>query len=876
MGKKHIGIKGKLLSSTTLAVLAMSSIASAQTTSDDEIVVVGVRSSLSQAIDVKRNETEFVDALVAEDFAEFPDSNLGEALQRIPGITVERNDGGSQSTAVGEGATINVRGLGPAFTRTEINGMTATNPGQSRGFGFNVLASELFSSAVVRKSLSAKDNEGGLAGTVELNTYRPLEQKDKVLSVSAKGTYGELAEEFDHAGTVIYSDKNEAGTFGASLGLTYDKRSPVENIVDNSNWDFLRDSLRGNFDLLSPTERAAIQNVLIPRDPRIIKNTRDQTRINAMANFQWAPSDDLTISFDNLYANVEHTGRQTRNDFPIEGFPATSVPADLVTNGDIFVSGTFPAASHFMRIIDYDYGVDTEIYQGILKAEWQASDNLVIIPSIGYSTAEEDFHTWNSFDLRSVNTDIFYEVNGDFTQITPAIGSQSDPNNFTRVSRIRNRPDFDKDKEFSARVDSEYSLNKDFFQSIEFGLRYSDREKAFRRFDGRATLTGLVTNLPSFLAVEEFDFDGSPTGFPTGIVSVTDFTALQNAADPDGFEVPEVELSRYNVTEKTLAGYVMTNFDNDAFSGNAGLRVVNTDQNSTGFQRVGGVLQPASFDNDYTFILPSLNMKYDISDTFVARGAIYRSLTRPQLTDIQPSQSFDNFDGGNGTSGNPELEPFTSWNFDIGAEWYFGEDSLVSVSYFRKELNGLIERFVSEEQVTDQTTGEIFTVNLSRPVNGESAKIQGIEAGLQTPFTQLPGILRNTGMLVNATWTDSEAVFANTADIRSSSLPGLSEFSYNAILYYDAAPFNARLAYNWRSDYLITVSGSGGLPVSRDDYGQLDFSSSFDVNDALSVSFDVLNVTDNQIRSFSNLNEALTKGLIDTGRKYSVGLNYKF
>lgn len=841
----------------------------------DTIVVTGVRASLAEGLDIKRQDDAFIDALVAEDFAEFPDANLGEALQRIPGITVERQDGGSQSNAVGEGATINVRGLGSAFTRTEINGMTAPNAGQDRGFGFNILSSDLFASAVVRKSLSAADNEGGLAGTVQLNTYRPFDFSDRVLNLSGRGTYTELNEETAPAGSAIFVDQFAGGRFGIAVGLAYDETKPRENIADVSNWDFLRDSMRANFTALPADQQASLQDLVIPRDPRIMINDRDQQRLNATLTLQARPTDNLTITFDNIYANVDHTGRQLRNDYPIEGFPATFVPADLVRNGDAFVSGTFPSASHFGRILDYEYDVQTSLYQGILSADWDLSETFTATGAISYSSAEEDFRKWNVFELRTQPTDILYEVVGDVTTYGLAVGDAADPAIYNRLTLIRNRPDADKDDELAARFDFEWRPGLSIVETVEFGARWDKREKSFRAFDGRATL-GTVADLSSYLTTFDFDFDGAPQGLPSQIVGVRDFAALQNAADPDGFDLVENQFAGYDVTEETLGAYAMANFMFNAVSGNVGVRVVSTDQTSDGFERVDGVLQPASFSNDYTYALPSLNAKWQISEDLVGRLAVYRSLTRPELTDIQPGRSFAAFDGGNGTSGNSELDPFTSTNFDIGLEWYFGEGALLSASYFRKDLNGLIERIVEETQVTDQVTGQTYTINLSRPVNGESAEINGFEIGLQTPFFFLPEPFNSAGFVANATLTDSSAQFSNQDDIRSSSLPGLSETSYNAILYYDAAPVSARLAYNWRSDYLLTVSGSGGNPVSRDDYGQLDFSSAFDVNDQFSVTFDVLNLTDEEYRSFSFQNEDLAKGLVQSGRRFVVGANYKF
>ena len=851
-----------------------------QETQIEEILVVGVRSSLSKALDIKRGSDGIKEALVAEDIANFPDLNMGEALQRLTGITVERPDGGSQTTAQGEGAAINMRGLGPSFTRVEINGMTATNTGQERGFGFNLLASELFSTAIVSKSLAALDNEGGLAGTVQLATYKPLNYSERVVRISPQLNYGELSGETDGRVSFLYADQYNDESVGLAVGFAWSDTHRREDIADVSNWDYLRDSMRGNFALLPPAEQAEIQDLLIPRDPRIIVNDRQHERLNMTATLQFEPSDNLLITIDNVWAKIDHTGEQARNDFPIEGFPGTFVPADLQRSGHRFVSGTFPEASHFMRVLAYDYGNDSKFQQHVLSADWQATERLFIRPHIGYSSSVEDWYRWNSFDIRSPMTDIFYRSEGDFTSFTPSIGDPSDASLYTRISRIRDRPDRADDDELSLRLDNTWEMSAETLKSVDFGIRWAERNKAFKSFDGRANLSGVTADPAQFLRSDGFSVDRAPAALPNHILSV-DFDRLMAAIAPSGFDLPERQEARYDVEEKTLAFYVQANFEFDAISGNLGLRYVSTDQSSIGFQRVtpaGGATQllPASFGNEYDELLPTANLRWDPHEDWVIRLSYYRSLTRPALSDIQPARNFDAFDGGNGTAGNPELNPFTSDNFDFGIEWYFAEDALLSATYFSKNLNGLVERTIEPVVVEDPFTGQQLRISLSRPVNGEDAEVVGLELSFQSPFWFLPEPLTNTGVVLNYTAIDSEATFEDTTDIRRTQLPGLSESTYNAILYYDSEKWSVRAAYNWRSDYLLAVSGSGGQPLNRDDYGQVDVSATVDFGENMSFSLDIINLLEDQVISFSSNDPALVKGVIETGRQFVLGLNYQF
>ena len=402
-------VKTKLVLAVSMAIASTigHSAEDDKVTIDEEIVVKGVKSSLRKALNLKKDSIGVVDGIVAEDIANFPDSNLGEALQRVTGVTVERNDGGSRSTAIGEGGTINVRGLGASFTRTEINGMTGTNTGQDRGFGFNLLASELFTQAKVSKSLSASDNEGGLAGTVKLETYKPLDYSEQLLFVNINAAYTDQAGDINPTYSLVYSDQFADNRFGLSVALSSSDTHRREDIADASNWDFLRDSLRGNFALLTPEQQAELGDLQIPRDPRIVSNDRNNDRFNAAVTLQFAVNDNLEITFDNIIADLDSTGDQLRQDFPIEGFPGTFIPTDLMREGDRFVSGTFPSVSHFARVLAYEYDIREQLRQNVLNVEWQASEKLTVNSRLGYSASEQDIKTWNVHEFRSDPTDIF-------------------------------------------------------------------------------------------------------------------------------------------------------------------------------------------------------------------------------------------------------------------------------------------------------------------------------------------------------------------------------------------------------------------------------------------------------------------------------------
>ncbi len=841
-----------------------------------DIVVTGVRASLNSALNTKRSTVEFVDALVAQDFAKFPDSNISEALQRIPGITVEPNAGGDLGSSVGEGGTINVRGLQANFTQVQLNGINATNPGVERGFSFNVLASELVSSVVVRKTLTAKDDEGGLAGTVDLKTYHPFDYKDRVLSVTGRATYTDQADKVNPAGTLIFSDRFADGRLGVAIGVNYDYRNIVEN-RQGHGFTPLINSVGANAATSTPAELAIARSTLIPLDPAVFINDQKRKRINATASFQAALTDNFTVTFDNIYARLKTEGENIRLDFPLEGAPATRVPADLVRDGDVFRSGTFPASSQFMRIIDNATTRRQEVYQGVLSVDWQATPDFKIHPQIGYSNAVEDFSKFNQIDIRSPSTSIFYTFNGDGVTATPAIGNKLNPALYTELNRVRDRPSYDRDREYSADLDLTWNTNLGPLQNVEAGVGYRDRTKLFRTFDGRAAgfpSTTSVPNLASYLQLRNLDISGNAPQVSPSVFEIINREKLITAAAPNGYAVPEILASRYDITEQVYFGYLLGRFKVGGLSGNAGVRLVTTDQESVGFQTVGTAVVPARFKNDYTYALPSVQLRYDITPQLVARASYFKSLTRPELANIQPGRRVDTFNGGTGTAGNPQLSPFTSNNYDAGLEWYFARESLVSATYFRKELSGFVESITEQVQLVDPV-GTPYTIFLTRPINGNPATIQGVEVVVQAPFRFLPGFLKNTGVLINGTYTTAKGTF-RAGDTRNSFLPFVSKYSYNLIGYYDADPVSVRVAYAWRDRYATGSTSVGGLANSREPFGQLDASGSLNLTSKLSATIDVQNILNRQDRTSVNLRKDLIAGVREVGRRYSLGLTYKF
>jgi TonB-dependent receptor len=313
-------------------------------------------------------------------------------------------------------------------------------------------------------------------------------------------------------------------------------------------------------------------------------------------------------------------------------------------------------------------------------------------------------------------------------------------------------------------------------------------------------------------------------------------------------------LDTWEVEEKTNAAYIQGSFNFDALaipvSGTVGVRYVDTETLSSGFSRFsqGGVVSfpRASRDGGYTKWLPSLNLRFDLSDELVGRMTAGKVLARPNPSQLALRRTLDGV-GFTGSRGNPNLQPFEATQYDLGVEWYFSQDGFVSATAFRKEISEFIINTSTSEEVDGSPgngSGDEYTVTL--PVNGQEAvTINGIEAGLQSPFDFLPAPFNGFGGLVNVTYQKDEG-FKGIDVITREVLPfpGLSRLSYNYSLYFENARFSARASYNWREKWLITPAGRGALAEFNEDFGSLDASVSFTIVPEVTVFLEAINLLD--------------------------------
>ncbi|MDM7554283.1 TonB-dependent receptor [Xanthomonas fragariae] len=829
----------------------------------DTVQVTGTRSSVTKAQLVKQNAEQIVDSIVAEDIGKLPDNNVAEALQRISGIQISRN--------YGEGSSIAIRGL--TQVRTELNGRDIFTANDGRGLSFEDVSAELLGGVNVYKNPSADMIEGGLGGTVDLRTRLPFDYAGRKIAGSVQYDHYDLADDGKPAFSGMYSDRWQTGIGEIGLLVNYSQQtSPFrQDTISIEPW-YTQTDLPGYEG----------QGVSVPHGAGINTTVGERKRKTGAFAMQWRPNDAVEVYTQVLRSDYnfhwqDYSFFALTRQTAIQGLPGIQV-----NNRNEFVNGSFqnvPTESN--TSLTERHSVTTDYSLG---AKWRVNEKLNVSTDFQYVDAT----TTGTRYILATGQDTSPQFNVDFRgdlprlSVTDASGAEgylTDVNNYDGWRYHVDNKDDNKGTEFAWRADMELAFDSDFARSFKAGLRYTDRD---------AETKG---NIYRFMCINNCD-DAPFSQYPTvGVVTnpITDFfrgqshtfgptltaaySAVANYAQTLAtFGASPLEFAPNNIntqTEQTYAAYGVLRFgvDSDAipFDGNIGVRVVRTEVGSqgvrTGTAGEGGGLIPVAAQQTYTDVLPSLNLRWMLSNQLQWRFAASRGISRPPFDRLNPnlSLSIDPSSSGastrTGTAGNPELEPVKADQFDTALEWYFGQGSMMYGTVFYKKVEGFIANAVFNELYLDEN-GQPVPWQITRPVNGDTGQIRGAELGYTQFFDFLPGWLSGFGLQTNYTYVDSEAPSPTAIDTNGQALTvpleGLSKNSYNAILSYETSRFQGRVAYNWRSDWLVTTAGNGtdNLPVYNKGFGQLDASLRFNINAVWSISLDGVNLLDTRRESY--------------------------
>ena len=925
-------VLGMTTSSLGLIAIAQGQATPAPGAELEEVVVTGFRGSLEAALDDKKASAAAIDSIRAEDIAKFPDSNLAESVQRIPGVSISRD--------AGEGRNLTVRGLGAQFTRVRVNGMEAMSStggtdssggsNRNRQFDFNVFASELFNSITARKTASADVDEGSLGATIDLRTARPFDYPGFTAVASAKGAYNDLSDDFDPRAAFLISNTFADGKFGALLSAAYTERSLLEEGTGTVRWDTGASS--GGFNTGStPTgvtlaqANSTTNPIFTPRLPRYGRLTHDQDRLGLTGALQWQANDRNLINLDILYSDFN--AKRDENFLEAISFSRTAAqggkPQTFIRDGVIgpygtLVYGLFDGVD--IRSESRHDELETEFTEYTLSASHELSDRFTLSELIGYSKSEFsnpiqttitldrkdssgyswDFRNDDRLPVLSYGFDVTNPANWTFRN---AAAGQGDGQ-----SEIRLRPQA-VDNEFkTGQVDLEFKATDTL--SFKGGVNY--KKYTFDSFEARRASETSVPVLPAGVTLADLTKiisgvgDGIiPAGTPTAwlIPNLDAFVRTFNIYSNSGtFALDSINNAgargnNRSVEEEDQGAYVQATFSTEALGlpvrGDIGVRYVQTKQTSTGYVPLV-VVQKVSVEHEYTDTLPSLNLVTEINPDLLVRFGAAKVMARPGLITVNPGGTVSLVGNLTVASGNPKLDPTRATAYDLSVEWYFAQGALLSGAVFYKDIKTFTQTLVEQRTFissglplgllagTTLTGNEVFS--FSRPVNTEGGPLKGVEVNYQQPFRFLPGAFSNLGVLLNYTYVDSKIDYVTSGTGATppveNDLVNLSKNAYNATLYYEDDLFSIRASMAFRDRYLTLVPASNA-PTIQDAEGtnetlNVDLSASYNINDHLTVTLEGLNLTDEFSDQFIDTSSDRVVTYTHTGRQYFLGARYKF
>lgn len=889
------------------------------------IEIKGQRQSLTAAQEIKRNADTFVDAISTSDIGALPDASVVEALQRVPGISIERfaapNDPDHFST---EGSDATLRGL--PQTRTGINGRDSVAADSTNGLGFDDISPQLLGSVEIFKNQTADMIEGGIAGTINLNTRKPFDTSSRILSFELQRSEGNLSKEPEIGFSGLYSDVFDIDSGEVGLLVSY----------SSIDLTFRADgSELGQHNLVEDAAGEGADR-WVPINAGVRSTTTEREREAASFALQYQNTDETFIStFE--YIRSDSVTNWEEHAFFSDDQAYSSLSADSSYNDDSFTGGRLIGMQDGLGPQTRESFAEEILEEFSFNAEYQATEKLRLTFDVQFVDATTDIVDLSIFGgiiPRLGAIDIQVDASGN-TPVVDFLAPEnsgltndeffSDPRNYFYRAAMDHLEESEGDQT-AFQFDVDYELEHEMLDSLEVGARYAERDQTTRwstynwqnlsaewSGDGWVDFNGNRIS-PSWAGFEDVGDVPVPGfeafGFPNfhngnaGDAANSLFASFDAVQSYDAFvqglagfgrqplsaRDGAVEGTSYlpgelnRVVEENTAFYAKLNFGRESrLSGNVGLRYVNIDTSVDGgenfqLQRASNLIltpeQDAFFDgasilqstsSSYSTVLPSLNVKYLIGEDLIARFAFsksvafadsgnlrynfnYTTLTR----EVDPSAEMSpvEIDEIQRRSGNPFLKPMESNDIDVGLEWYFDDSDSLTIGLFQKDIEGFFSNDTFTQQVTNN--GVTLPVQVSTTINVGSGKLRGLELGYQQFFDELPGIFSNLGVQFNATFLKESGVpnqntrpeqSGGQEDVSRAELPfeglplqGLSERTFNFVGIYEDDLISARLAYNYRSDYLLTIRQVNlGVPIFNQSRGQLDGSIFFNVTDNLEL-----------------------------------------
>ena len=881
----------------------------------DEIVVTGYRKSVEASLEAKRAATDIVEVITADDIGKMPDKNVADSLARVPGVTTSA--AGANEGGFDENDRVSMRGTNPSLTQTLINGHSVAagdwfvldqTGTVGRSVSYTLLPSEIVSSVVVQKSSSASLIEGGVAGSVDIITRKPLDfSKPFTLEASAGAVYADLPSKTDPQFSALGAFKNDADNFGVMVQLFSEKRHLRRDGIEVLGYDTIAP---GSPIALSNPDLSGVQ---YPHEMGAAFFTQTRERNGGLVDVEFKPADNDTLDLT-AFSSRMLASNYNRN-YLFWGTHFINAGQGQAPLPGYTVAGNTLTSANFAPVAGTDYGVydqisrpDEEATANFVNLDntWNATEALTFFGQVGYSwgdgkTPEQDV----SETSPGIGTGAGYQLNGIGSGPSFNLGAQ---NNTTPTPGgvpvafgwIFGDQNIDvKDTESWAKIDSDFKMHDDSWTDLKFGARFEKHDRTSANVIGQGP-TALASGATTFAGqYPTGGFSNYPSNFntfgasiPTGVWywSPAQLQAYDSPANVNRDPVSRLDWnSMFSVYEKDSAAYVQADFKGGNWAGNLGLRYVRTDEDVLTFTSVGanapgaittsafGPFIPTYTKHSYNDVLPSANLKIDVAPDLVARFAAAETMTRADysalggFTSLSPPGAAGQIGGG--TTGNPDLKPIRSTNLDAGLEWYFAKRSLLSATAFYMDLRNyvtygsLIKSYVTYSNIDN---GKPETYNLTAPINA-AGRVEGAEFAYQQAFTE------NFGFIGNYTYADAKQTSLVTpaslgAPAGDDRLVGASKNTYNVQGYFENKSFSARVAYTYRSSFYSGLDRSTAF--TQYSIGTLSASLGYTINEHFSITLDGMNLNNPTLKYYA-LNEDQPRAFYKNGSQYYLNFRFK-
>ncbi|MES2441273.1 MAG: TonB-dependent receptor [Pseudomonadota bacterium] len=890
------GISGQALAAA-LAIGAFAVPACAQDAPADQadetepaIVVTGFRAALETAVNTKKTSEQIVESVSSEDIGKLPDASIGESIARLPGLTSQRTSGRSNY--------ISIRGFGPDFSSTLLNGRPQTSTNDNRGVEFDQYPSEVVSGVNIYKTPNAALVGQGLVGTIDIRTIRPLDYGKQVLAVGARAIYTDMG-----ALNSGSTDKGYrlTGTFVTQFGVDDNMGLALSAAYVDEPYQIEEFEAWGYAD--GPNSTKIVGGV------KPFVTSSQLKRFGVTGTFQARLSPEFTVTLDSFYSHFDDTQIKRGIELPMAWSGAALSPTGVETRDGVITGGTFTGVDSVIN--NHNFQRQADLYSGGLNLAYRGDSGWNATLDIGYSRTDRhelilESNSGTGPGALGAQDSVTFVTDENGTHFTnhaldysnPATILLTDPNGWGggapgghQEGYYNDRIVVDELKQYQGEIEREFEGS--FLSAMKVGVTFTDRDKSLVPDEAFLQLANgsLSMQVPQQYLLRSTDLTYLGLGpmisySPLALLDGGVYKLVVN-------NTQDVLFKSFDVSENVLSPYFMANISSDfggaTLTGNIGVLAQHTDQSSTGYIMTPTGPALRTFEAQYWDVLPSLNLSLRFDSDFVIRFGAAREIQRPRLDDMRINIAYGpNVQEGivTGSGGNPYLRPYRANALDLTFEKYWGTKAYVAAQFFWKDL----KNYIYTAEVPFDFTGFPVTQpvppvslqgRISQPFNGNGGSLYGVEAAGTLPLEEMWGALSGFGLTGGASYTKTS--IEPTPGAPPEDIPGYSRWVANGTAYFEKWGFSARGSVRYRSSFVGDFSGFGANRVRRRAKaetiidGQIGYEfQKGSLLDGLSVFLQGQNLTDEPFVSTNPGEPLQVLNHQRYGRRYLAGFNFKF